>query len=52
MFSQYHAGNRRPLPRTDELAARVLTLPLYGRMTDEQVETVIEEFKAALSTGG
>ena len=33
---------RRPLPQTDALAGRILTLPLYGRLTDEQVDSVIE----------
>ena len=27
---------------TDALAGRILTLPLYGRLTDEQVDSVIE----------
>ena len=32
----------RPLPRTDEAAARILTLPLFGRMTEEQLELVVD----------
>jgi dTDP-4-amino-4,6-dideoxygalactose transaminase len=32
----------RPLPETDAVARRLLTLPLFGRMTDEQVDAVIE----------
>jgi dTDP-4-amino-4,6-dideoxygalactose transaminase len=48
-FTQYRAaGARRPLPRTEAIAERILTLPLYGRMTDEQVESVIEALLAAL----
>jgi dTDP-4-amino-4,6-dideoxygalactose transaminase len=42
-FTQYRPlGRRRPLPRTDALASRILTLPLYGGLSDEQVEDVIE----------
>jgi dTDP-4-amino-4,6-dideoxygalactose transaminase len=32
----------RPLPRTDAVAQRLLTLPLFGRMVDEQVDAVVE----------
>jgi dTDP-4-amino-4,6-dideoxygalactose transaminase len=32
----------RPLPRTEAVAERLLTLPLFGRMTDEQVDVVVE----------
>ena len=49
-FSQYRdTGLARPLPRTDDVAERILTLPLYGRMSEEQVELVIEALRAALS---
>jgi len=41
-FSAYREGSRRPLPRTDSVAGRIMTLPLYGRMTDEQVEAVVD----------
>jgi dTDP-4-amino-4,6-dideoxygalactose transaminase len=42
-FSRYaELGARRPLPRTDAVAERLLTLPLYGHMTDEQVERVAD----------
>jgi dTDP-4-amino-4,6-dideoxygalactose transaminase len=42
-FSAYAAvGSRRPLPRTERLAERLLTLPLYAHMTDDQVEAVAE----------
>jgi dTDP-4-amino-4,6-dideoxygalactose transaminase len=40
-FTAYRES-RRALPRTDALAERLLTLPLYGGLTDEQVEAVIE----------
>lgn len=32
----------RPLPRTDDAAARLLTLPLFARMTDEQLGIVVD----------
>jgi dTDP-4-amino-4,6-dideoxygalactose transaminase len=41
-FTQYRTAKQRPLPHTDAIAERVLTLPLYGRMTDGQVEEVID----------
>jgi dTDP-4-amino-4,6-dideoxygalactose transaminase len=47
-FSAYRARSKRPLPKTDALAPRLLTLPLYGRMTDEQVELVTESLLNAL----
>jgi dTDP-4-amino-4,6-dideoxygalactose transaminase len=48
-FSAYsEAARRRELPRTDAVAPRLLTLPLYGRMTDEQVEAVVDALRAAL----
>jgi dTDP-4-amino-4,6-dideoxygalactose transaminase len=40
-FTAYH-GSHRVLPRTDALAERLLTLPLYGGLRDEQVEAVID----------
>jgi dTDP-4-amino-4,6-dideoxygalactose transaminase len=40
-FTAYH-GWHRALPRTDALAERLLTLPLYGGLRDEQVEAVID----------
>jgi dTDP-4-amino-4,6-dideoxygalactose transaminase len=32
----------RPLPQTEAVARRLLTLPLFGRMTDDQVDAVVE----------
>jgi dTDP-4-amino-4,6-dideoxygalactose transaminase len=32
----------RPLPQAEAVAPRLLTLPLFGRMTEEQVEAVVE----------
>ena len=40
-FSHYEElGTRRPLPLTDAVSERLLTLPLYGRMRDEDMERV------------
>jgi dTDP-4-amino-4,6-dideoxygalactose transaminase len=42
-FSQYaEAGARRGLPQTDAVARRLLTLPLFAHMSDEQVDAVVE----------
>jgi dTDP-4-amino-4,6-dideoxygalactose transaminase len=42
-FSHYEElGARRPLPRTEEVAERLLTLPLFPHMLDEQVQQVID----------
>ena len=42
MFTYYReAVAPRPLPQTDAVARRLLTLPLFGRMTDEQADAVI-----------
>jgi dTDP-4-amino-4,6-dideoxygalactose transaminase len=50
-FTRYRAfGQRRPLPQTDALATRILTLPLYGGLSDEQVEVVIEALLEAVQT--
>jgi len=50
-FTHYRSlGERRPLPHTDALASRILTLPLYGGLSDEQVEAVIEALLGAVQT--
>ena len=41
-FSAFAELSARPLPRTDALAERVLTLPLYAHMTEEQVDEVAD----------
>jgi dTDP-4-amino-4,6-dideoxygalactose transaminase len=46
-FSAYRAESRRPLPQTEAVAERLLTLPLYGRMSDDQADRVV---KALLQT--
>jgi dTDP-4-amino-4,6-dideoxygalactose transaminase len=48
MFTQYRSAEQRPLPETEALAQQILTLPLYGRMTEQQVDAVIEALLAAL----
>jgi len=41
-FTAYRERSQRPLPRTDSVAGRILTLPLYGGMSDEQVGAVVD----------
>jgi len=49
-FSLYaELGARRPLPRTEGVAERLVTLPLYGHMGDEEVDAVVGTLLAALS---
>ncbi len=50
-FSAYAARSHRRLPRTDDVAERVLTLPLFPQLEADQVEVVIESLLAALSAG-
>jgi dTDP-4-amino-4,6-dideoxygalactose transaminase len=40
----------RPLPRTDEVESRLLTLPLFGHLTDEQVDLVTTSLLEAVAT--
>jgi dTDP-4-amino-4,6-dideoxygalactose transaminase len=47
-FTQYRSAEQRPLPETEALAERILTLPLYGRMTGQQIDAVTEALLAAL----
>jgi dTDP-4-amino-4,6-dideoxygalactose transaminase len=50
-FSAYRElGARRPLPRTEDAASRLLTLPLFGGMREDQVEIVIESVLEGLSS--
>lgn len=51
-FSQYAGEAVRPLPATDRISGRLLTLPLYGHLRTEQVETVIEGVLDALTRLG
>jgi dTDP-4-amino-4,6-dideoxygalactose transaminase len=41
-------GRRRPLPQTEAVAGRILTLPLYAHMSDEQVDLVVNALLNAL----
>lgn len=43
------SGARRPLPRTDSVADRLVTLPLYPHMSDDQVSRVAAELVTAIS---
>ena len=49
-FSAYREfGAERPLPRTEQVAERLLTLPLFGHMTDDQIELVTTAVLDAVS---
>jgi dTDP-4-amino-4,6-dideoxygalactose transaminase len=48
-FSAYRELAARPLPRTDALAPRLLTLPLFPHMTEAQVDQVAGALSAALA---
>jgi dTDP-4-amino-4,6-dideoxygalactose transaminase len=50
-FSAYRELATRSLPQTDAVADRLLTLPLYPHMTDEQVDEVAGALLAALGEG-
>ena len=43
LFSTYRAVAGRSLPQTEQIAPRLLTLPLYPHMTTEQVDLVCGE---------
>jgi dTDP-4-amino-4,6-dideoxygalactose transaminase len=47
-FSAYRERSPRPLPCTDSVAPRLLTLPLYGSMTEDQAEAVIDSLLQTL----
>jgi dTDP-4-amino-4,6-dideoxygalactose transaminase len=48
-FSLYaELGARRPLPRTEAVAGRLVTLPLYGHMGKEEVDAVVDTLVGAL----
>src|SRR5215210_1303555 len=43
LFSAYaDAGPARPLPKTEDAAARAITLPLFASMTEAQVDLVVD----------
>jgi dTDP-4-amino-4,6-dideoxygalactose transaminase len=47
-FTYYASPSCRELPRTESVAARLITLPLYGSLSESQVNTVIEALLGAL----
>jgi len=48
-FSAYASmPSRRRLPRTEAVADRILTLPLFAHMRDDQVDAVVDGLVAAL----
>jgi dTDP-4-amino-4,6-dideoxygalactose transaminase len=48
-FRAYAGADVRALPRTDAIADRLLTLPLYPHMGDDAVDTVVASLQAALA---
>ncbi len=49
VYKEAYASRPNPLPVTDEVAQREVTLPLYPTMTDEQVAWVVQAAKEALA---
>lgn len=50
-FTLYsEAGDKRQLPRTDAIAERILTLPLYPHMRDDDLKLVAETLERAVRT--
>jgi dTDP-4-amino-4,6-dideoxygalactose transaminase len=47
-FSAYRDDAARALPKTEEVAERILTLPLYPQLASAQVETVASGLERAL----
>jgi dTDP-4-amino-4,6-dideoxygalactose transaminase len=48
-FSHYHdMPMRRPLPRTEAVAPRLLTLPLFPHLSEQQVDEVVDALLEAL----
>ena len=51
LFSHYSRnGVERALPQTEDVAGRVVTLPLFAHMRDDQVDLVIESLLGALDS--
>ena len=48
-FTAYAKRKIRPLPRTESVAERLLTLPLFPSLTVEQQQLVMDELVAAVS---
>jgi dTDP-4-amino-4,6-dideoxygalactose transaminase len=51
-FSLYRGDSKRVLPKTDDVAARLITLPLFPHMTEEQIDTVVDAVVGALEATG
>jgi len=48
-FSLYaEQGRRRSLPITDDVASRLVTLPLFPHLRDDQVDLVVDRLLAAI----
>lgn len=47
-FSHYRALTQRLLPQTDAIESRLLTLPLFGHMTEAQFDFVADRVVAAI----
>jgi dTDP-4-amino-4,6-dideoxygalactose transaminase len=47
-FSAFSGYSSRALPRTEDVGARLLTLPLFPHMRDEQVDEVVDALAAAV----
>ncbi|MFL5966417.1 MAG: DegT/DnrJ/EryC1/StrS family aminotransferase [Gaiellaceae bacterium] len=47
-FTAYREESQRPLPVTDALASRLVTLPLYPHMTDDAIDAVVEAVLASV----
>jgi dTDP-4-amino-4,6-dideoxygalactose transaminase len=47
-FTHYAALPQRRLPQTEAVARRLLTLPLFGHMTEEQLNLVADRLVAAI----
>lgn len=48
-FSAYADATSRSLPQTDAMSRRLVTLPLFAHMEDEQVALVVEQVRTAVS---
>lgn len=48
-FSLYAAESERSLPRTDDVASRLMTLPLFPHMADHQVDAVVDALLETLA---
>jgi dTDP-4-amino-4,6-dideoxygalactose transaminase len=48
LFSLYAEDGGRRLPRTEDIARRLVTLPLYGQMDDSDIDAVVDGLLRAL----